>query len=1105
MLEHRYAAVLLASLLTGDPPEELGDPVLVPVEIKLQASQFSKVDDILITARPRQGGEEFRVAIGVRRDPNVVPSSDATVALVGSYLREVTEHWGEIQAGRYRVALAVTDRNAHGHEVARLARIASGRGPEEFRAEASRPGPTNSKMRARLDQLDHVVAEAVARGIETHGVPTRELTWRLLSALRVHHLRLEDGDERDYTQAVGSLRSEAVENTAGAAEQVLSRIEHLVGGWAPTAAQVTEVMLRRELAARLKPRFSSVGAEVQPVEVEPDALIRGPVAHLGLALDFQEAQRLEAADPASAARLFARIADALETSVWAPLALSLRQRQAKAHHDAGDHSEGVAADVTVLAAALPMGEVWRAMSVVRRLVNDQIEAADELIRAANALGDLAAFEYHHDVSLDDITASIDALQISDPHCLMAVTWFAEHAVASGRTDLLRSRVEGLTDLSASAEQSDQLWRARLRACLADTDRSGARWIALAGSARSEYPPAVTALLFARHARYLADTGRAQDALDRYDDAIERAVQRRNHDDAAAWTEAHNLVRIRYGLQTARIGETYPTATALRAAGGGSVLPEPFSARERALGRVANHARPAETLQALAQYLRQAVVTASWLEEHEAHEVLGRFHLDHDEINAAVNHLVAVGAHELLDTLDAQLPEEPFHLPVPDDWAAHPRWRRHSALTAVRATADLLPDEQARAWVDVALAEISDDQEVPFGTRNVRRAAFSAFAGLADAADTQQAQRFLDLTGLVLTGPGRRHRGAEQDYAQALIHIAIRHPGLQRVEAVDRMCQVLLTDAFSANVILGRGEDALRLQPSVVSERCTAAAANGNTEAALVLILANAPADSARPLAQTLLDRSLGRHTETNPNIDASPSQAALLIGCLLPMADGESFADALTRRIRSHHHTAQQRQDALDALTILSGYLGPEQRARYLDVTLEASRGRLDGSAQDDLNATHVYDRFQLDMGTTTLRYHGLSAAAHMAQTPSDEETITGITLPLLAQPEGPADSLLVDALAQLPGSQHLLPLPVLAGHSSPWVRALAAHLWCATGQTATTAHLGTHLAADASPRIRCTLARELPDDEKHAALREMLRGDCRRSVRSAAGHPAHR
>ena len=320
-----------------------------------------------------------------------------------------------------------------------------------------------------------------------------------------------------------------------------------------------------------------------------------------------------------------------------------------------------------------------------------------------------------------------------------------------------------------------------------------------------------------------------------------------------------------------------------------------------------------------------------------------------------------------------------------------------------------------------------------------------------------------------------------------------------------MCQVLLTDVFAANVILGRGEDAFRLQPWVVSERCTAVAADGNTEAALALILAHAPTENVRPVARTLLDRSLGRQPESNSSIDASPSQAALLIGCLLPMADRESFADALTRRIRSHHHTAQQRQDALNALNILTAYLGSEQRARHLNIALDAARGRLDGSAQDDFNATHVYDRFQLDMGTTTLRYHGLSAAAHMAQTPTDREEIIGIAVPLLAQPEGPAESLIVEALAQLPCSHQLLPLPVLAGHSSPWRRALAAHLWCTTDQTATTAHLGDRIAADASPRVRCTLARELPDDEKHAALREVPRRDCRRSVRTAAAQPAHR
>ncbi len=64
---------------------------------------------------------------------------------------------------------------------------------------------------------------------------------------------------------------------------------------------------------------------------------------------------------------------------------------------------------------------------------------------------------------------------------------------------------------------------------------------------------------------------------------------------------------------------------------------------------------------------------------------------------------------------------------------------------------------------------------------------------------------------------------------------------------------------------------------------------------------------------------------------------------------------------------------------------------------------------------------------------------------------------------------------------------PRADNRQAPAVRSLAAHLWFTTKQTATTAHPGSHPAADASPRVRCTLARELPDDENHAAVREVL------------------
>ena len=66
-LEHRYGAVLLCNLLTGDPISELGDDT-IPISVRFQASAFSPVDDLVIVGRTTDD-EERRVSIGVRRSP----------------------------------------------------------------------------------------------------------------------------------------------------------------------------------------------------------------------------------------------------------------------------------------------------------------------------------------------------------------------------------------------------------------------------------------------------------------------------------------------------------------------------------------------------------------------------------------------------------------------------------------------------------------------------------------------------------------------------------------------------------------------------------------------------------------------------------------------------------------------------------------------------------------------------------------------------------------------------------------------------------------------------------------------------------------------------
>jgi hypothetical protein len=260
-LEHRYGAVLLACLLTGDPVPELGDNA-TPVSVQFQASVVSPVDDLLVVGRTPDGGER-RVSIGVRRAPTLTGSDEASALLLASYLRIVTSSWGEVQAGQWRLCLAVASPNAAVQQLGALAGIARGCGDDAaFRAEVARPGRTNWHVRARLLRVDALVAAMLA-GIGAGDVGAAELTWRLLSSLRTRELRLEGADRTDRTYAVGRLRPITGDRTAAAADQLFSRLAELASGYAPAGAVVTAQDLLRDRSGtplRISPPAAGPGA-----------------------------------------------------------------------------------------------------------------------------------------------------------------------------------------------------------------------------------------------------------------------------------------------------------------------------------------------------------------------------------------------------------------------------------------------------------------------------------------------------------------------------------------------------------------------------------------------------------------------------------------------------------------------------------------------------------------------------------------------------------------------------------------------------------------------------------------------------------------------------
>ena len=246
-LEHSYAACLVAGLLAGEALPELGDALSVD-SIRLQASDVSEADDIIIEGRDTRG-EIHRASIAVRRSPALTTSDNASIPLIRDFLAIVTDHWSEVSLGRWRLVLAVSTNANAITQLAELAELAhSLPGGDELANRLTQPGRTNASVRDRYDHIKGLVGQASDGLPSANGFTAGELTWRLLSCLSTRSLRLERTDRADRTSAVNILQRMLSHGTSAAADALFSRIEELVGEWAPQGAVLTQSVVRRSLS-----------------------------------------------------------------------------------------------------------------------------------------------------------------------------------------------------------------------------------------------------------------------------------------------------------------------------------------------------------------------------------------------------------------------------------------------------------------------------------------------------------------------------------------------------------------------------------------------------------------------------------------------------------------------------------------------------------------------------------------------------------------------------------------------------------------------------------------------------------------------------------------
>ena len=161
----------------------------------------------------------------------LIASNDAAVKLIAAFLAVTLENEDEVQAGRWRLALAVASPKKHALELRTLAAIARSQPTESaFRQQVSRATATTTAVRDRLAQIDKLVDTAVSRQlVDLHGYSPCEACWRMLSAMLVIELRLEGVDESDRTAAVARLRGVLAEDTAEQADALFNGLLDLSG------------------------------------------------------------------------------------------------------------------------------------------------------------------------------------------------------------------------------------------------------------------------------------------------------------------------------------------------------------------------------------------------------------------------------------------------------------------------------------------------------------------------------------------------------------------------------------------------------------------------------------------------------------------------------------------------------------------------------------------------------------------------------------------------------------------------------------------------------------------------------------------------------------
>lgn len=674
----------------------------------------------------------------------------------------------------------------------------------------------------------------------------------------------------------------------------------------------------------------------------------------------------------------------------------------------------------------------------------------------------------------------------------------ETALATGDNLWLKKnavRTRNLADRLPATDENRTL-ATRLRILAAE---GSGEWAQVLGDARAlRLGHALSALVQARYARYLALNQKFGEADASWDEAAGNACLAEQWTDAARWVLCRRAFRARWRPFTS--DELLPVQTALSARGPDStILTRDEDALEYAYGRLADDKLRAAAI-AAQRALRDAVTLSDWEGERRARRLLSDVLRASGEYQAAAHLLVLAGEVSVLKRFGSE--QSSRFLDVTVHLEAKSWWIAGAAYALLATQADLVPDDLVSSVVDHALAELDAAEkgtlvDLPSFAGSRYLGAVAALAGLSERLNPGQADTALTYFEAQPPVEQGHYRFHDENEAKFVAGLLATHPDL-----TERGLRHLVH-------LLGRSESSRK--PKMVEavtdriddfrELIQQAADQGNYWAGELLEVEHP--EELSPLrideARARLERQLVHTRGVYGSGSGSASVSDAVLVRTLPVGQQQAAVDQLVDRATSPEVSGLDRASYLLAASNLRF---PTDRTRRSDL-LERALALVISPPDSVADAMDEAFRHPLGAVRMNIRRDSRGEAAHLAaalaRTKRDKERVRSAALGLIGD-DAVSEYWVTRALQRL-GDTMAPDVGFLSGQN--WaLKSFAAILWSRTTEPEP---VGFRLAADPDVRVRRALAHHLAisqaEEDASAAADDPSRATAstrRASVRAA-------